>query len=102
MPRLNPQHSKFVIFSGGGGLVERKQMVKIDRPGINSFEIMDVPASFDPDTTTVEINNINPVGSAELMQIVARRPDRKYIEDYIERERSASDQIISESVNLRS
>ena len=46
--KINPPPVKFTIFSGGGGLVIRRQQVQLS-PGINTFEIDEVPAAFDQD-----------------------------------------------------
>ncbi|MBD3226927.1 MAG: hypothetical protein GF329_01965 [Candidatus Lokiarchaeota archaeon] len=97
--KINPSCSTFIIFSGGGGLVTRSQMVEVQQ-GQTTFEITDVPASFDPNTTTVELlENVD--DNVELVQIDVRRPDKRIVDSFIQREKTASDSIIQSSTDLR-
>ncbi|MFX0066030.1 MAG: DUF4140 domain-containing protein [Candidatus Hermodarchaeota archaeon] len=94
--KINPPHNRFIIFSGGGGLVLREQTIKLSA-GRNIIEILDVPSSFDEDTVSVELEG----SEAELIQIVVKKPDRRFVEDAMQRERQASERILSESVDIR-
>ncbi|MFX1535920.1 MAG: DUF4140 domain-containing protein [Promethearchaeota archaeon] len=94
--KINPPHNRFIIFSGGGGLVLREQTIKLSA-GRNVIEIQDVPSSFDEDTVSVELEG----SEAELIQIVVKKPDRRFVEDAMQRERQASERILSESVDIR-
>ncbi|MHA1733139.1 MAG: hypothetical protein ACTSU5_14420 [Promethearchaeota archaeon] len=95
---INPPCKKFVVFSGGGGLVSRSQQVEVP-PGRSRFDIADVPASFDLNTTTVEV--IGAEGAVELVQVDVRRPDKRIMDQFISREKQASDSIIQSSTDLR-
>ena len=97
--KTNPPCKKFVIFSGGGGLITRSQVVEVPA-GQTTFEISEVPASFDPNTTTVELLDIT-TGDVELNQTDVRRPDKRIVESFIQREKAASDAIIKASTDLR-
>jgi hypothetical protein len=97
--KINPPCKKFVIFSGGGGLISRSQVVEVPA-GQTTFEISEVPASFDPNTTTVELRDIA-MGEVELSQTDVRRPDKRIVDSFIQREKSASDSIIQASTDLR-
>ncbi|MFW9917168.1 MAG: hypothetical protein ACFFGZ_16295 [Candidatus Thorarchaeota archaeon] len=94
--KINPPYLKFIVFSGGGGLVIREQGIKLT-PGRNILEVQDVPSSFDEDTVAVELENTE----AKLIEIVAKKPDRRFVEDAMSRERRASEKILSESVDMR-
>lgn len=97
--KINPPCKKFVIFSGGGGLISRSLVVEVPA-GQTSFEISEVPASFDPNTTTVELLDIVS-GEVELIQTDVRRPDKRIVDSFIQREKDASNQIIQASTDLR-
>jgi hypothetical protein len=96
--KINPPCKTFIIFSGGGGLIYRAQPVEVPA-GQTIFEISDVPASFDPNTTTVELKDVS--GEVELSQIDVRRPDKRIVDSFIQREKDASNQIIESSTDLR-
>jgi hypothetical protein len=96
--KINPPTTKIILFSGGGGLIERSQKVRVTQ-GINQFEIENVPAAFDPTTTNIFFPNLNP--EIALIQVDVKRPDKKIIDNYIERERNAADAIIHGSTDLR-
>ena len=96
---VNPKNKQFVIFSGGGGLITRSQVVEVPA-GQTTLEIAEVPASFDPNTTTVEILDIT-MGEVELGQTDVRRPDKRIVDSFIQREKTASDAIIKASTDLR-
>ncbi|MHA1313843.1 MAG: hypothetical protein ACTSRB_08060 [Candidatus Helarchaeota archaeon] len=97
--KINPPITRAIIFSGGGGLVVRQQKMKAV-PGKNVFEVLEVPASFDPDTTTVEIKTGQPE-KVKLVQLSVKLPDKKTVEMVINRERTASDNIITNATDLR-
>jgi hypothetical protein len=97
--KINPPCKKFVIFSGGGGLISRSQVVETST-GLTSFEISEVPASFDPNTTTIEVLDVV-LGEVELVQTDVRRPDKRIVDSFIQREKTASDTIIKASTDLR-
>jgi hypothetical protein len=96
--KINPPPTQFIVFSGGGGLVARRQIVKIV-PGLNTFEIDDVPASFDPRTATVEL--MNAPASVEIVQLNVRRPDKSIMNQFIQREKAAATNIINAATDLR-
>jgi hypothetical protein len=96
--KINPPCKRFIIFSGGGGLIVRSLSVDVPA-GRTVFEVNEVPASYDPNTTTVEILNIK--GKASLVQIDVRRPDKRIMDMFINREKTASDSIIQSSTDLR-
>lgn len=96
--KINPSPVKFIVFSGGGGLVERRQVVKIV-PGLNTFEIDDVPAAFDPRTATVEI--IDAPEGVEIVQLDVKRPDKSIMNQFIQREKNAASSIINAATDLR-
>ncbi|NHJ49950.1 MAG: hypothetical protein FK733_19315 [Asgard group archaeon] len=95
--KINPPPTKFIIFSGGGGLVERKQKVSLTQ-GLNRFEIENVPAAFDPSTTTVFFPSTTGV---TLQQVDVKRPDKRIIDNFISREKEAADIIIANATDLR-
>ncbi|MCP4764046.1 MAG: hypothetical protein GY870_19895 [archaeon] len=96
--KINPAPTKFIIFSGGGGLLERIQKVKLTQ-GFNKFEIENVPAAFDPSTTTVFFPE-NPQ-DVSLQQIDVKRPDKIIVDNFISREKDAASNIIQNATDLR-
>ncbi|MFW9990706.1 MAG: hypothetical protein ACFFD4_01480 [Candidatus Odinarchaeota archaeon] len=94
--KIDPPYLKFIVFSGGGGLVIREQDIKLGI-GENVIEVQNVPSSFDEDTVAVELIETE----AELIEIVVKKPDKRFVEDTLSRERLASEKILSESVDLR-
>ncbi len=96
--KINPQPVKFIIFSGGGGLVFRRQSVKLTA-GINTFEIDEVPAAFDPKTATVEI--IDAPDGVDVMQLDVKRPDKTIMNQFMGREKTAATNIINAAADLR-
>ncbi|MHA1733141.1 MAG: hypothetical protein ACTSU5_14430 [Promethearchaeota archaeon] len=97
--KVNPPCKRFVIFSGGGGLVFRSQLVEVPA-GRTTLEVGEVPASFDPNTTSVEVSRVDG-GVVDLAQVDVRRPDKRIMDMFLDRERSASDSIIQSSTDLR-
>lgn len=96
--KINPPPTKIIIFSGGGAMIERTQLVSLIA-GINSFEIDSVPAAFDPSTTSVFFPKGS--GDASLIQVNVRRPDKKIVENFIKREQTAASTIIQNATDLR-
>jgi hypothetical protein len=90
---FDPPISHFVIFSGGGGLIERVAAIDLEA-GENRLRVHGVPASFDPESFTVEI------GGATLKEIVVRVPNRQYVEDNLKREGAAARRLIEASVDV--
>ncbi len=95
--KINPPPIKFIIFSGGGGLLERKQKVTLTQ-GLNRFEIENIPAAFDPATTTVFFPSTTGV---TLQQVDVKRPDKRIVDTFISREKVAADIIIENATDLR-
>jgi hypothetical protein len=90
---FDPPISHFVIFSGGGGLVERTG--EVDLPaGESRLLLRGVPASFDPESLTVQLDG------ATLKEIVIRVPNRQYVEDNLKREGAAARRLIDTSVDI--
>lgn len=96
--KINPPPIKFIIFSGGGGLIERIQKVSLV-PGINKFEIENVPAAFDPSTTMVFFPE-SPT-DITLQQVDVKRPDKRIVDNFIAREKQAAGAIIQNATDLR-
>ncbi|MHA1996695.1 MAG: hypothetical protein ACTSU9_01175 [Promethearchaeota archaeon] len=96
--KINPRPVKFIIFSGGGGVIERVQKVSLVA-GVNQFEINNVPAAFDPSTTTAFFPG-NPEG-VHILQVDVKRPDKQIVENFINREKNAAGSIISNATDLR-
>ncbi|UYP47162.1 hypothetical protein NEF87_003447 [Candidatus Lokiarchaeum ossiferum] len=95
--KINPIPKQFIIFSGGGGLIERSQLVSL-HPGTNIFDIENVPAAFDPSTTMISMSGSE---SAALLQVDVKRPDKQIVENFINREKSAAQNIIANATDLR-
>jgi hypothetical protein len=79
--------------------VIRKQKIKIT-PGMNYFEIMDVPASYDPEQVIAELEGEN-LNNVKITQLSLKLPDRTIVNMVIQRERNASNNIISSATDLR-
>ena len=77
----------------------RKQTIKV-APGKNEFEIIDVPASYDPEQVTVELKGEN-LNNIKITQLSLKLPDRTIVNMVIQRERNASNNIISSATDLR-
>jgi len=90
---FDPPITHFVIFSGGGGLVERVGEIEL-AAGENRLQIRGVPASFDPESFTAD------VAGATVKEIVVRVPTRQYVEDNLKREAAAARRLIETSVDL--
>lgn len=99
--KINPTPTQFIIFSGGGGLLEREQKVHV-QPGLNTFDIENVPASFDPSTTMVFFPEEESIAETiTLQQVDVKRPDKKIVENFIQREKNAAQNIIENATDLR-
>ena len=99
--KINPTPTQFIIFSGGGGLIEREQKVHVV-PGLNTFDIENVPAAFDPSTTMVYFPAEEKLAdSITLQQVDVKRPDKKIVENFIQREQNAAKNIIANATDLR-
>lgn len=88
---FDPPITHFVIFSGGGGFIQRKTQATL-KQGENLLQVKAVPASFDPETFLVTLQE-----GAQLKQTVIRKPNRKYVEDILQREGSAAKRLIEAS-----
>jgi hypothetical protein len=98
---INPKVKKLVIFNGGGGIVERKIKISLNR-GLNKFEIQDVPASFDPNSANIELNYLQPedIDFISLQQTIVSLPDKTNAQRIIDREKSAANNIISHAIDF--
>ncbi len=67
---------------------------------MNYFEIMDVPASYDPEQVIAELEGEN-VNNVKITQLSLKLPDRTIVNMVIQRERNASNNIISSATDLR-
>ncbi len=76
----------------------RRQSVKLTG-GINTFEIDEVPAAFDPKTATVEI--IGAPDGVEVVQLDVKRPDKTIMNQFMGREKTAATNIINAAADLR-
>jgi hypothetical protein len=92
---FDPPISHFVIFSGGGGLIEREGQVTL-AAGENQLQIKGVPASFDPETLLVQPKT----DSVRLKELVVKKPSRQYVEDNLRREGAAARKLIEHSVEV--
>jgi hypothetical protein len=92
---IDPHISRFVIFSGGGGLITRDMEAELEK-GDNQLQIKGIPASFDPETFNVSIAP----KKVKLLEIVIKKPNRRYVEDSLEREASAATRLINESKDI--
>ncbi len=89
--RFDPPITHFVVFSGGGGLVERRGSVAL-AAGESILAVAGVPASFDPDSFLADVTD-----GVALREIVVKKPNRKYVEDILEREGTAARKLIDGS-----
>jgi hypothetical protein len=92
---VNPDISEFIVFSGGGGLINRKADVSFPK-GETRVRIRGVPASFDPETFLVEID----AKKLELQEIIIKKPNRQYVEDNLRREATTANRLIQDSVEI--
>ncbi len=92
---INPPISSFVVFSGGGGLITRTIDLELDA-GENQIRLREVPASFDPETFTVELGEKR----VTLREFVIKKPNRQYVDDNLERKGDCAKRLIEESIEL--
>lgn len=98
---IDPKVKSLVIFNGGGGIVEREMKLSI-QPGINEFEIQNVPASFDPNSADIKLEHIT-LEDKELItlqQTIITLPDYNNSQQIIDREKSAANSIISYAIDF--
>ncbi|TFG01063.1 MAG: hypothetical protein EU541_00295 [Promethearchaeota archaeon] len=99
---IDPKVKKLIIFNHGGGIVEREIKVSLQR-GTNEFQIQNIPASFDPNSASVKLNYLNPEQDKDLFnlqQTVVSLPDPETTRQIINREKSAANTIISQSIDF--
>ena len=72
------------------------------QPGINGFEIQNVPASFDPNSADIKLQYINPEDKEQitLQQTIITLPDYNNSQQIIDREKSAANSIISYAIDF--
>lgn len=98
---IDPKVKKLVIFNGGGGIVEREIKLTVQQ-GANEFEIANVPASFDPNTADIKLEHQNQedVNNITLQQTILALPDAKNVQQLINREKSAANNIIAYAIDF--
>jgi hypothetical protein len=98
---IDPKVKSLTIFNSGGGIVEREIKLSVQQ-GINDFQILNVPASFDPNSADVKLNYLNAEDEKHfnLQQTIVSLPDPKNVQQIIEREKSAANSIISYSIDF--
>lgn len=94
---VNPAITKFVVFSGGGGLITRQIEVDLES-GTNKITIREVPSSFDPETLNIDFEPRD----VKLREFVIKKPNRQYVEDNLRREGVCAQKLIHDSVELGS
>ncbi len=92
---INPEIERFVVFSGGGGLVTREASMALEG-GLNQITVREVPASFDPETFVLELTP----EAARLTEFVIKKPNRQYVDDNLRREGACAQRLINDSVEL--
>ncbi len=92
---IDPGISRFVIFSGGGGIITREMKIDLEK-GDNKLLVKGVPSSFDPETFNVDLGE----KKVELREIVIKKPNRQYVEDTLQRETQAASRLIQESKDI--
>ena len=98
---IDPKVTKIVIFNGGGGIVEREMKLSLNQ-GNNEFQIQNIPASFDPNSADIKLKYIKPEDKniISLQQTIVSLPDKSHVEQVINREKSAANNIISYSIDF--
>jgi len=98
---IDPKVTRLDIFNGGGGIIEREIRLSLNQ-GMNKFEIVNVPASFDPNSADIKLEYINPgdIDFISLQQTIISLPDRNTSQQIIDREKSAATSIISYSIDF--
>jgi len=99
--QIDPKVKSLTIFNSGGGIVEREIKLSVQQ-GINEFQILNVPASFDPNSADVKLKYLNAEDEKhfKLQQTIVSLPDPKNVQQIIEREKSAANSIISYSIDF--
>jgi len=99
--QIDPKVKSLTIFNSGGGIVEREMKLSVQQ-GINEFQILNVPASFDPNSADVKLEYLKAEdeGEFKLQQTIVSLPDPKNVQQIIEREKSAANSIISYSIDF--
>ncbi|BBM86681.1 hypothetical protein [Candidatus Uabimicrobium amorphum] len=92
---VNPQITNFVLFSGGGGLISREQLLALTA-GTNQIVIREVPASFDPETLVIDFDQPN----VNISEFVIKKPNRQYVDDNLKREGACAEKLIQNSVEI--
>ena len=98
---IDPKVKSLTIFNSGGGIVEREIKLSVQQ-GINEFQILNVPASFDPNSADVKLKFLTAEDEKhfKLQQTIVSLPDPKNVQQIIEREKSAANSIISYSIDF--
>ncbi|TFF94571.1 MAG: hypothetical protein EU544_04300 [Promethearchaeota archaeon] len=98
---IDPKVNKLIIFNGGGGIVEREIKLSVNQ-GANKFEIQNIPASFDPNSVNIDLIHLNPDDKEKitLQQTIVSLPDPKYVQQLIDREKGAANNIITYSIDF--
>ncbi|MBY9006064.1 MAG: hypothetical protein KGD63_04845 [Candidatus Lokiarchaeota archaeon] len=98
---IDPRVKSIVIFNEGGGVVKREIKLTL-QAGNNYFQIQNIPASFDPNSAEIKLRYLKPEDKTQisLQQTITSLPDRKNINQLIEREKSAAQNIISHSIDF--
>ena len=98
---IDPKVKNLIIFNAGGGIVQREMKLALQQ-GKNEFQILNVPASFDPNSADINLEYINPEdsNSITLQQTIVSLPDRNNSQSLIDREKSAANSIISYSIDF--
>ena len=91
---FNPPITHFIIFSGGGGLIEREAKILLQE-GVNKLQLRGIPASFDQDSFWVDLE-----GTVVLKQLSIRKPNRRYVEDILQKEGDAARRLIEASADV--
>lgn len=92
---INPPITSFVVFSGGGGLISREATIALGK-GNNKVTIREIPASFDPETFIVDVDD----SRVKLKEFIIKKPNRQYVEDNLKREGNCAKKLINESIEI--
>ncbi|MBY8982394.1 MAG: hypothetical protein KGD57_05570 [Candidatus Lokiarchaeota archaeon] len=98
---IDPRVKSIIIFNEGGGIVKREIKLTL-QTGNNYFQIQNIPASFDPNSAEIKLRYLRPEdkSSISLQQTITSLPDKKNVNQLIEREKSAAQNIISHSIDF--
>jgi len=92
---LNPGIQQLTIFSGGGGLVNRRAKLAVPQ-GESDIRVIGIPASFNQETFVARVEG----KGISLRQVAIRKPTRQYVDDTLQREGACAQQLIQHSTNL--